>query len=137
MSHLSLEQPTQPDGSDAHSKPNVIQIKKLSSLVDWFSQVAAPSACCWFHLTKDAGAQGLLLQHLPITLLLCLPPSELFPSSARVSSAAFPVAMTFQGRSVLCLLAASPHDHCAQSQCQQHDQLTHQASAPDEIALLL
>jgi hypothetical protein len=41
-------------GSDAHSKLNVIQIKKLHSLVDWFSQVTAPPTSRWFDLTEDA-----------------------------------------------------------------------------------
>jgi hypothetical protein len=50
----SVEFSTQPDGGDAHSKLNVIQIKKLRSLVDWFSQVATPPTSRWFDLTKDA-----------------------------------------------------------------------------------
>ena len=41
------------DGSHAHTKLNVIQIKKLRSLVDWFSQVPNPSATRWFELTED------------------------------------------------------------------------------------
>jgi hypothetical protein len=39
------------DGSDANSKLNVIQIKKLRSLINWFSQVPAPPAARWFDLT--------------------------------------------------------------------------------------
>jgi hypothetical protein len=50
----SVEFSTQPDGGDAHSKLNVIQIKKLHSLVDWFSQVTTPLTSRWFDLTKDA-----------------------------------------------------------------------------------
>jgi hypothetical protein len=42
-----------PDSSEADSKLNVIQIKKLRSLVDWFSQVPTPSATRWFDLDED------------------------------------------------------------------------------------
>jgi hypothetical protein len=52
--HGSVEFSINADGSDAHSKLNVIQIKKLRSLVDWFSQVTAPPTSCWFDLTEDA-----------------------------------------------------------------------------------
>jgi hypothetical protein len=50
----SVEFSINADGSDAHSKLNVIQIKKLHSLLDWFSQVTAPPTSRWFDLTKDA-----------------------------------------------------------------------------------
>jgi hypothetical protein len=52
--HGSVEFSISTDGSDAHFKLNVIQIKKLRSLVDWFSQVTTPPTSCWFDLTKDA-----------------------------------------------------------------------------------
>jgi hypothetical protein len=45
---------TGPDGSEADSKLNVIQIKKLRSLVDWFSQVPTPPPTRWFDLDEDA-----------------------------------------------------------------------------------
>jgi hypothetical protein len=45
---------TKPDGSEANSKLNVIQIKKLRSLVEWFYQVPTSSATRWFDLDEDA-----------------------------------------------------------------------------------
>jgi hypothetical protein len=50
----SVEFSIEADGSDASSKLNVIQIKKIRSLIDWFSQVPAPPATRWFDLTDDA-----------------------------------------------------------------------------------
>jgi hypothetical protein len=41
-------------GRDKDSALNVIQIKKLSTLVSWFRQFAAPSATKWFDLNEAA-----------------------------------------------------------------------------------
>jgi hypothetical protein len=49
-----VEFSTNSDGSNATSKLNIIQIKKLGSLVAWFSQVPDPTATCWFDLSDDA-----------------------------------------------------------------------------------
>jgi hypothetical protein len=42
------------DGTDKDNNLNVVQIKKLSSLVSWFRQTTASSATKWFELTEDA-----------------------------------------------------------------------------------
>jgi hypothetical protein len=42
------------DGTDKDNNLNVIQIKKLSSLVSWFRQTTASPATKWFELTEDA-----------------------------------------------------------------------------------
>jgi hypothetical protein len=49
-----VEFTTKDDGGNAGSKLNVMQIKKLRSLIDWFSQVPAPPATRWFELTAEA-----------------------------------------------------------------------------------
>ena len=41
------------NGTDKDTTLNVIQIKKLSSLVSWFRQTDAPPATKWFDLTED------------------------------------------------------------------------------------
>ena len=84
--YRAVEFSTKAHGSDAHSKLNVIQIKKLRSLVDWFSRVPTPSATRWFDLTKGAFRSWRTsppLPYLPL-FLLSLHPPLLFPSSARV-----------------------------------------------------
>jgi hypothetical protein len=42
------------NGTDKDTTLNVIQVKKLSSLVSWFRQIISPPAVCWFELTYDA-----------------------------------------------------------------------------------
>ena len=41
------------NGTDKDTTLNVIQIKKLSSLVSWFRQTDAPPATKWFDLSED------------------------------------------------------------------------------------
>jgi hypothetical protein len=63
---------TGPAGSETDSKLNVIQIKKLRSLVDWFSQVPNPSPTRWFDLDEDTfrtwRTQSTLKTPAPATL---------------------------------------------------------------------
>jgi hypothetical protein len=69
---------TGPDGSEADSKLNVIQIKKLRSLVDWFSQVPTPPPTRWFDLDEDAFLPDLAhTVHAYNTCSCCLPCSFL------------------------------------------------------------
>jgi hypothetical protein len=42
------------NGTDKDTTLNVIQVKKLSSLVSWFRQIISPPAVRWFELTEDA-----------------------------------------------------------------------------------
>jgi hypothetical protein len=42
------------DGTDKDTTLNVIQIKKLSSLVSWFRQINSPPAVRWHDLSDDA-----------------------------------------------------------------------------------
>ena len=73
----AVEFSTQADGNDAHSKLNVMQITKLRSFVDWFSQVPTPSATRCFDLTEG---DAFRLWHTQSTLTLPAPVSTV-PSS--------------------------------------------------------
>ena len=55
------------DGTDMDTKLNVIQVKKLSSLVSWFRQYPAPPATKWFDLTEDAFRSWRTRDSAPLT----------------------------------------------------------------------